>query len=46
MAYQAQINIKTTGLSGLNKINASVDRINKAIIQINEHGFKKEPKSQ
>ena len=40
MAYQAQINIKTTGLSGLNKINASVDRINKAIIQINKGGSK------
>ena len=38
MAYQAQINIKTTGLSGLNKINASVDRINKAIISINKGG--------
>ena len=40
MAYQAQINIKTTGLSGLNKINASVDRINKAIIEINKGGSK------
>ena len=40
MAYQAQINIKTTGLAGLNKINASVDRINKAIIQINKGGSK------
>jgi len=40
VAYQAQINIKTTGLSGLNKINASVDRINKAIIQINKGGSK------
>ena len=38
MAYQAQINIKTTGLAGLNKINASVDRINKAIISINKGG--------
>ena len=40
MAYQAQINIKTTGLSGLNKINASVDRINKSIIAINKGGSK------
>jgi len=40
VAYQAQINIKTTGLAGLNKINASVDRINKAIIQINKGGSK------
>ena len=40
MAYQAQINIKTTGLAGLNKINASVYRINKAIIQINKGGSK------
>jgi len=40
VAYQAQINIKTTGLSGLNKINASVDRINKAIIEINKGGSK------
>jgi len=38
VAYQAQINIKTTGLAGLNKINASVDRINKAIISINKGG--------
>jgi len=40
VAYQAQINIKTTGLSGLNKINASVDRINKSIIAINKGGSK------
>ena len=40
MAYQAQINIKTTGLAGLNKINASVDRINKSIIAINKGGSK------